>query len=65
VEGQRYTAEMAIPLTLISAHTRVAGQAVGFDVVWTDADPEGKDIAVSRLRWAGGSRTMGQLFFVP
>jgi len=62
-EGQTYTVEMAVPLALVTARPPVPGDAIGFDVLWTDADPEGDHVAVSRLRWAGGSRTMGQMFF--
>jgi hypothetical protein len=60
---QGYCIELAIPLDLIKNGDQRMTEAVGFDVIWSDADFKGNDQGVCRLRWAGGSRSMGQLFF--
>jgi hypothetical protein len=62
VEGRAWTVEVALPIRAVMARAPAAGEALGFDLVWTDADPEGGEVAVSRMRWAGGSRTLGQVF---
>ncbi|HNS48331.1 MAG TPA: sugar-binding protein [bacterium] len=58
-----YTVEVSVPLGAITLRPAAAGGAIGFDLVWTDADPETGGVASSAMRWAGGSRTLGQLFF--
>ena len=63
LNDQGYVIELAIPLELVNRGNQLAGKAVGFDVTWVDADFKGNDQGVCVLRWAGGSRTMGQLFF--
>lgn len=55
--------ELALPLEVIKKGKLKPGHAVGFDLVWTDFDNKGHDRGTTVLRWAGGSRTMGQLFF--
>jgi len=39
------------------------GNAIGFDIVWHDADYEGEDIVTGTWQSAGNSTNLGTLFF--
>ncbi len=55
-----WTTEMAIPLDGLNARP---GSAAGFDVLWHDADADGKETVTGTWRWAGRSTSLGTLFF--
>ena len=55
-----WTVEMAIPLDGLNARP---GSAVGFDVIWHDADRDGRETVTGTWRWAGRSTSLGSLFF--
>jgi len=53
--------EVKIPLEGFASAE--SGGAMGFDLVWEDADHDGKDIVTGTWRWAGKSSTLGTMFF--
>jgi hypothetical protein len=57
-----WTVDVAIPLESLGAAGR-PGNAIGFDVVWSDADRDGTDTTTGTWRWAGRSSGLGSLFF--
>jgi hypothetical protein len=57
-----WTVETKLPLASIGAEAK-PGHAVGFDVVWHDADHDGDAVVTGTWRWAGRSSTLGTLFF--
>lgn len=58
-----WSVEVAIPLVWLGKVDGREGNASGFDIVWHDADHEGKDIVAGTWQWAGNSTNMGTLFF--
>lgn len=57
-----WTVETAIPLALAGYAHRDGEGALGFDVVWHDADHDGDVITTGVWRWAGRSTSLGTLF---
>jgi hypothetical protein len=57
-----WTVDVAIPLESLGAAGR-SGEAIGFDVVWSDADRDGAETTTGTWRWAGRSSGLGSLFF--
>ena len=55
-----WTSEIAIPINGLNARP---GSAMGFDVIWHDADRDGKETVTGTWRWAGRSTSLGSLFF--
>jgi len=55
-----WTSEFSIPLDGLNARP---GSAVGFDVVWHDADRDGQETVTGTWRWAGRSTSLRSLFF--
>jgi len=61
-----YTIELAIPLEYVGGPKK-PGEAIGFDVVWHDADDDAKPkdqaekIVTGTWRWAGRSTSLGTL----
>jgi len=58
-----YILEISLPLAEVIPGAWKTNQAIGFDFLWNDADREEEKIYCTLLRWAGGCRTFGQLFF--
>jgi hypothetical protein len=59
-----WNVEAAIPISALGG-TKKSGDAIGFDVVWHDADHDGSNVVTGTWRWAGHSSSLGTLFFVP
>jgi hypothetical protein len=57
-----WNVEVAIPLSALGG-PKQPGDAIGFDVVWHDADHDGKEVVTGTWRWAGRSTGLGSLFF--
>lgn len=61
-----YTIELAIPLSMVGGAKR-PGEAIGFDVVWHDADNDAKPqddaekVITGTWRWAGRSTSLGTM----
>lgn len=53
-----WTIELAIPLAAVKFSGK---EAIGFDVVWHDADHDGNQIFTGTWRWAGRSTGLGTL----
>ncbi len=56
--------EVALPLSQVGGPKK-AGDAIGFDVIWHDADHDGTNVITGTWRWAGHSSGLGTLFFAP
>ncbi|MBL7043993.1 MAG: hypothetical protein ISR77_35525 [Pirellulaceae bacterium] len=54
--------EVAIPLSSLDG-AKKPGDAIGLDVVWHDADHDGKQVVTGTWRWAGRSTGLGSMFF--
>lgn len=59
-----WNVEVALPLSALGG-AKEPGGAIGFDVVWHDADHDGSNVVTGTWRWAGHSSTLGSLFFAP
>ena len=63
-----WTVELKIPLLKLGG-AKKTGDAIGFDIVWRDADRERKggdwrpEVTTAVWRWAGRSTSLGTLFF--
>ncbi len=59
-----WSVEVAIPLVWLGKVDVREGNAIGFDIVWHDADYEGEDIVTGTWQWAGNSTNFGTFFLV-
>ncbi|MCM8769517.1 MAG: hypothetical protein NC911_07620 [Candidatus Omnitrophica bacterium] len=61
-EKEGYSLELSLPVKPLFPEGASSGQGLGFDFLYHDADVDGQEITSTLMRWAGGCRTLGQLF---
>ena len=63
-QGAEYRMEIQVPWRALGGHSPKPAQMIGFDLVVTDVDREGRSLTIGKIRWAGDSRDGGQLYLL-